>query len=82
MADETRVVEADGWHDAVAAARAEGFTFFDWLSAVDRTYDETAPGFDLVVHRWDIAHAAGIAIARPNSVEPTEITTEFQKKRG
>ena len=29
------------------AARDEGFTFFDWLSAVDRTYDEAAPGFDV-----------------------------------
>ena len=29
-----------------------------------------------------MAQAAGMAMARPKSVEPTEITTEFQKNRG
>lgn len=47
--DELHVVAADEWHEAVSAARATGFTFFDWLSAVDRTYDEAAPGFDVVL---------------------------------
>ena len=53
MADETHAVEPGGWRDAVAAARAEGFVFFDWLSAVDRLYDEEAPGFDVLCHLYD-----------------------------
>lgn len=35
MADEVRRVEADGWHDAVAAAVASGLAWFDWLGGVD-----------------------------------------------
>lgn len=41
-----RVVEADGWHDAVAGLRQDGYTYFDWLSAVD----EHPKGFRLVLH--------------------------------
>lgn len=41
-----RVVEASGWHDAVAALKADGYTYFDWLSAVD----ELPEGFRLVLH--------------------------------
>ncbi len=55
MADETRAVEPGGWRDAVAAARAEGFAFLDWLSAVDRSYDEEAPGFDVLCHLYDVS---------------------------
>jgi NADH-quinone oxidoreductase subunit C len=41
-----RVVEAAGWHDAVAALKRDGYTYFDWLSAVDEHPD----GFRLVLH--------------------------------
>lgn len=41
-----RVVEAGDWHDAVAGLRADGFTYFDWLSAVD----EHPEGLRLVLH--------------------------------
>ena len=41
-----RVVEPAAWHDAVAALRADGFGYFDWLSAVD----EHPEGFRLVLH--------------------------------
>ncbi len=54
MADETRVVEAGAWRAALGAARDEGYAFFDWLSAVDRTYDEAAPGFDVTAHLLDV----------------------------
>ena len=54
MADETRVVGAGAWRASLEAARDEGFTFFDWLSAVDRTYDEAAPGFDVTAHLVDV----------------------------
>jgi NADH-quinone oxidoreductase subunit C len=49
-ADITREVELLDWAAAAAAARAEGYTFFDWLSAVDQTDDAEAPGFDVVCH--------------------------------
>lgn len=41
-----RVVEPDAWHDAVAGLRADGYSYFDWLSAVDEHPD----GFRLVLH--------------------------------
>ena len=41
-----RVVEATAWHDAVSALKADGYTYFDWLSAVDEHPD----GFRMVLH--------------------------------
>ena len=55
MADETRVVGAGEWRAALVAARDEGYRFFDWLSAVDRTYDDAAPGFDVTAHLLDVS---------------------------
>ncbi|EAQ00264.1 putative NADH dehydrogenase [Janibacter sp. HTCC2649] len=54
--DELHDVALADWHEAVAAAQATGFTFFDWLSAVDRTYDDAAPGYGLVLRALDISH--------------------------
>jgi NADH-quinone oxidoreductase subunit C len=41
-----RVVEPDAWHDTLAGLRADGYTYFDWLSAVDEEDD----GFRVVAH--------------------------------
>lgn len=41
-----RVVESADWHDTIRGLRDGGYTFFDWLSAVD----EHPGGFRLVVH--------------------------------
>lgn len=41
-----RVVDAADWHDAVAGLKADGYTYFDWFSAVD----EHPEGFRLVLH--------------------------------
>jgi NADH-quinone oxidoreductase subunit C len=41
-----RVVGSDDWHDAIRVLRDDGYTFFDWLSAVD----EHPEGFRLVCH--------------------------------
>ena len=38
MADERREVQAGQWRAALAAARAEGYEFFDWLSAGGEAY--------------------------------------------
>jgi len=58
--DELREVAPTDWHDAVAGAHADGFTFFDWLSAVDRTYDEAAPGYDVILRALDVSSATGL----------------------
>lgn len=51
MTDDDRLetVAPAQWHDAVAAAHEDGYAFFDWLTAVDRTHEEENPGFDVVV---------------------------------
>lgn len=77
MAEETREVEPGGWHDAVLAARGEGFTFLDWLSAVDRTYDEAAPGFDVVCHLYDVGRAGALRglLLRTRVADGTPLTS-------
>ena len=47
--DVLETVSVADWHEAVSAAQDTGHRFFDWLTAVDRTHDEAAPGFDVVV---------------------------------
>ncbi len=58
MIDERRGAPLAGWVAAVESARAEGFTFFDWLTAVDQSDDAADPGFDVVTHLLD-PRAAG-----------------------
>ena len=53
-ADETREVAAGEWVAAVAEARDGGFDLFDWLTGVDRTYEDP-PGFDVVVRLVDVS---------------------------
>jgi NADH-quinone oxidoreductase subunit C len=81
VADETRVVEARRWRAAVSAARDEGFTFFDWLSAVDRTHDEAAPGLDLTAHLLDVGTPGGLRgillVTRVRDGEPVESVTSL-----
>lgn len=69
---EVRRVEPDGWHDAVAAAREEGYAFFDWLSAVDETdaEGEPGPGLDIVCHLLDVRGGG-----RPEGVRGLLLTT-------
>ena len=40
-----RIVEANAWHDTLVELKADGYTYFDWLSAVDEE-----DGVRLVVH--------------------------------
>ncbi len=53
MTSERRVVSPAEWIAAADAAREEGYDFFDWLSAVDRTGEEP-PGFDIALHLLDV----------------------------
>ena len=41
------------WLGAVAEARGRGFTFFDWLSAVDESDRDPDPGLDVLCHLID-----------------------------
>ncbi|WP_214103471.1 NADH-quinone oxidoreductase subunit C [Acrocarpospora catenulata] len=45
----TADVEPGAWADALAAARDEGYTFFDWLTGVDEPPD----AFAVVAHVFD-----------------------------
>lgn len=43
------------WVGALTLARDElGFTFFDWLTAVDQLDADEQPGFDVVAHVWSV----------------------------
>ena len=79
MADETRVVEPGAWRATVLAARDEGYAFFDWLSAVDRTYDEAAPGFDVTCHLLDVGRPGRrrgvLLVTRVADGEPVQSVT-------
>ena len=54
-----RDVPLQEWTAALAAARDEGFDFFDWLTAVDQTDAEENPGFDLVCHLMNSSTGRG-----------------------
>ncbi|QDO87741.1 NADH-quinone oxidoreductase subunit C [Ornithinimicrobium ciconiae] len=43
-------VTVEEWTQQVRAAHAEGFDFFDWLSAVDQLDAEADPGLDVLCH--------------------------------
>jgi NADH-quinone oxidoreductase subunit C len=58
-----RDVPVHEWAKALGAARAEGFDFFDWLTAVDETDAAQNPGFDLVCHLMNSSTGRG-ALAR------------------
>ena len=79
MADERREVQAGQWRAALAAARAEGYEFFDWLSAVDRADDEAVPGVDLTAHLLDVSTPGALRgmllVARVADGEPVESVT-------
>ena len=44
-----RVVEPDAWRQTLTGLKSEGYTYFDWLSAVDEG-GATVGGFRLVTH--------------------------------
>ena len=49
--DERREVEVGDWVAALTQARAAGFTYFDWLTAVDQS-DGDPGGVDVVAHLY------------------------------
>lgn len=77
--DLIRTVAPGEWREHVEAALGEGFTFVDWLTAVDRTYLEEEPGFDVVVRLLDLGTsraAQGVRLTtRVADGEPLESLT-------
>lgn len=77
--DLIRTVAPGEWREQVEAALGEGFTFVDWLTAVDRTYLDEEPGFDVVVRLLDLATrgaAQGVRLStRVADGEPLESLT-------
>ncbi|NLJ53440.1 MAG: NADH-quinone oxidoreductase subunit C [Intrasporangiaceae bacterium] len=63
--DLTRTVARDQWRAQVEAALAEGFTFVDWLTAVDRTYEDE-PALEIVTRLLRI---------EPGDVQGVRLTT-------
>jgi len=68
--DLRRTVPPAEWVAAVQAARDEGYPFFDWLTAVDRTYDEETPGLDVVVRLLDVATPGALRAVRISTRVP------------
>jgi NADH-quinone oxidoreductase subunit C len=52
---DTVEVAAGSWVAALRTARDElGFTYFDWLTAVDQLDATERPGFDVICHLWSV----------------------------
>jgi NADH-quinone oxidoreductase subunit C len=72
----THDVETSDWVEAHERLRSEGFTFFDFLTAVDESdRGESGPsdgkpaGFDIVTHLYDIAGGARRSILMRTRLE-------------
>ena len=50
-------VPPEDWAAAIAAARADGYDFFDWLSAVDEV-----GSFQIVAHLWSVPAKGGVLL--------------------
>lgn len=68
-----RVVDVADWHDAVTGLKHDGFTYFDWLSAVD----EHPEGFRLVLHVAKVSTDS----ARGGGVEHLLLVTYLDRER-
>ena len=65
------------WVDALTIARDDlGFTYFDWLTAVDQLDVAENPGFDVVAHLWSPRAIASTCSSAPACLagEPTLAT--------
>ncbi|WP_018156971.1 NADH-quinone oxidoreductase subunit C [Demetria terragena] len=48
------------WYATLEGLRGEGFAFFDFLTAVDQTDAEEDPGFEIIVHLYDMGSPAAL----------------------
>ena len=53
-------VPLDEWASQVSELVAQGFSYFDWLTAVDQTDAAEQPGLDVVVHLIDVSTPEGV----------------------
>ena len=70
----SRVVEPDAWLSEHQALFEAGYTFFDFLTAVDRLDDPDSAGFDVVTHLYNVSSGATDSVLTktrvPDSDEP------------
>jgi NADH-quinone oxidoreductase subunit C len=76
-------VPLSSWAGTVADHAAHGFSYFDWLTAVDQTDAEEDPGFDVVVHLLDVREPWGLrsVLLRtrvPDGAPVPSLTTVFR----
>ena len=57
-----RVVPVAQWVSAHEELRDQGYTFFDFLTAVDQTDAPEDPGFDVVTHLYNVGDGAGDSV--------------------
>lgn len=69
-------VEAGEWRSAHEALRAEGYAFFDFVTAVDETDQEQHAGFDVISHVYDMTDGATRSVLTKTRVELPELDTE------
>lgn len=67
--DLTRTVAREQWRAQVEAALVEGFTFVDWLTAVDRTYEEE-PALQIVARLLRVEPADQLQGLRLSTLVP------------
>lgn len=72
--DQVRPVALAEWVSAHEQARAEGATFFDWLTAVDVTDSPEVAGFDLVTRLLDVSTPGRLPGIRLTTRVPLDAT--------
>ena len=70
------------WRGATRELVSQGFTYFDWLTAVDETDDADHPGFDVVLHLLDVSTPRALRgpllrTRRPDGTALPSLTGEF-----
>lgn len=65
---ETQTCEPAQWVQRADELKEQGLEFFDFLTAVDQLDDEQQPGFDVVLHLYDVS---------PGALRETFLTTRL-----
>jgi NADH-quinone oxidoreductase subunit C len=68
-------VPRERWVAALTAARESGFTYFDWLTAVDQLDAAQGAGLDVVVHLWCVERREHLLLRTRVPVEDLRLPT-------
>ena len=75
-------VDPAAWVDELTAAREAGFTFFDWLTAVDQTDAADVPGFDVVAHLFCLDRREHLLLRTRVPAGPTGVEASLPTATG